>query len=112
MANMKKRDKSYVSAAAIAIAFGTFSLLVALGALPISTKNDSPTWAIGMIGVMFCIAGVMILLRNHTRVLDFLAAQPGSSIGKNIFRIGCTNVLWWVRLCAQTPLDKLATSPG
>ena len=38
------------------------------------TVNDTPVWLVGLIGVMFCIAGLMILLRNHSRTLDFLAA--------------------------------------
>ena len=71
---MIKLDRSDIALAFIAIACGAFALLAASGVLPMQTANDTPMWVVGMIGVMFVIAGIMIFLRNHSRALDFFAA--------------------------------------
>ena len=71
---MIKLDRSDIALALIAIACGGFALLVAAGVLPMETAHDTPMWVIGLIGMMFVIAGIMIFLRNHSRALDFFAA--------------------------------------
>jgi hypothetical protein len=70
---MIKLDRSDIALALIAIACGGYALLAAVGVLPIETANDTPMWVVGLIGVMFIIAGIMIFLRNHSRALDFFA---------------------------------------
>jgi hypothetical protein len=71
---MIKLDRKDIALAFVAIAFGVLALLAASGVLPMQTANDTPMWVVGLIGVMFVIAGVMIFLRNHSRALDFFAA--------------------------------------
>ena len=71
---MIKLDRSDIALGSIAIACGGFALLVASGVLPIQTAYDTPMWVIGLVGVMFVTAGVMIFLRNYSRALDFFAA--------------------------------------
>ena len=71
---MIKLDKSDIGLAIIAMTCGGYALLAASGVLPIETANDTPTWVVGLIGMMFLIAGVMIFLRNHSRLLDLFAA--------------------------------------
>ena len=71
---MIKLDKSDIGLAFVAIACGGYALLAASGVLPMETANDTPMWVVGLIGVMFLIAGTMIFLRNHSRLLDLFAA--------------------------------------
>jgi hypothetical protein len=71
---MIKLDRSDITLALIAITCGGFALFVAAGVVPMQTANDTPMWVVGLIGVMFVIAGIMIFLRNHSRALDFFAA--------------------------------------
>jgi hypothetical protein len=56
------------------ICCGAFALLVASGLLPDQAANNTPNWVIGLVGMIFVTAGVMIILREHTRLLDLLAA--------------------------------------
>ena len=72
---MIKLDRSDIALALIAIACGGFALLTAAGVLPMETAYDTPMWVVGLIGVMFVIAGIMIFLRNHSRALNFFAAM-------------------------------------
>ena len=58
----------------VAIACGGCALLAASGVLPLKTANNTPVWVVGLVGVMFVIAGAMIFLRNYSRVLDLFAA--------------------------------------
>ncbi|MGI9221481.1 MAG: hypothetical protein ACR2QS_10670 [Woeseiaceae bacterium] len=60
--------------ALVAIACGGYALLAASGVLPVETANDTPIWVLGLVGVMFVVAGCMIFLRNYSRALDLLAA--------------------------------------
>ena len=71
---MIKLDRSDIALGLIAIACGGFALLVASGVLPMQTAYDTPMWVVGLVGVMFVTAGVMIFLRNHSHALDLLAA--------------------------------------
>ena len=71
---MIKLDRSDITLALIAIACGGFALLVASSVLPMQTANGTPLWVIGLVGVMFVTAGVMIFLRNYSRALDLFAA--------------------------------------
>jgi hypothetical protein len=71
---MIKLDRSDIALAFVAIACGVFALLGASDVLPMQTANDTPMWVVGLIGVMFVIAGIMIFLRNYSRALDFFAA--------------------------------------
>jgi hypothetical protein len=49
-------------------------LLAASGVIPVHIANNTPIWVIGLVGVMFVIAGIMIFLRNYSRALDLFAA--------------------------------------
>ena len=71
---MIKLDRSDIALALIAMACGGFALLVASGVLPLQTANDTPMWVVGLVGVVFVTAGVMIFMRNHSRALDLFAA--------------------------------------
>lgn len=71
---MTKLDNKDIALALVAIACGGYALLAAAGVVPGETSNDTPTWVIGLVGVMFVIAGVMIFLRNYSRALDLFAA--------------------------------------
>ena len=67
-------DSRDIALALIAIACGGYALLAAIGVMPIETANNTPPWIVGLAGLVFVIGGVMIFLRNHSRVLDLLAA--------------------------------------
>jgi hypothetical protein len=69
-----KLDNKDIGLALVAIACGGYALLAASGVLRLQTANNTPVWVIGLAGVMFVIAGVMIFLRNYSRALDLLAA--------------------------------------
>ena len=71
---MTKLDRGDIALAVIAMACGVFALLVASGVLPIQTAYDTPMWVVGLVGVVFVIASVMIFMRNHSRALDLFAA--------------------------------------
>ena len=71
---MKKLDRSDITLALIAFACGGYALLVASSVLPIQTANDTPMWVVGLVGVMFVTAVVMIFLRSYSRALDLFAA--------------------------------------
>ena len=71
---MIKLDNKDVALALVAIACGGYALLAASGVLPVQIANNTPVWVIGLVGVIFVIAGVMIFLRNYSRVLDLFAA--------------------------------------
>ena len=71
---MIKLDNKDVALALVAIACGGYALLAASGVLPVQTANNTPVWVVGLVGVMFVIAGVMIFLRNYSRALDLFAA--------------------------------------
>ena len=71
---MIKLDNKDIGLALVAIACGGYALLAASGVLPVQISNDTPVWVVGLIGVMFVIAGVMIFLRNYSRALDLFAA--------------------------------------
>ena len=71
---MIKLDNKDIALALVAIACGGYALLAASGVLPVQTANNTPVWVIGLVGVMFVIAGVMIFLRNYSRALDLFAA--------------------------------------
>lgn len=71
---MIKLDNKDIATALIAIACGGYALLAASSVLPMETSNDTPLWVVGLVGVMFVIAGIMIFLRNYSRALDLFAA--------------------------------------
>ncbi len=71
---MIKLDNGDKALAFVAIACGGYALLAATGVLPVQTSNDTPLWIVGLVGLMFVIAGVMIFLRNYSRTLDLFAA--------------------------------------
>ncbi len=70
---IKLRNKD-VALALIAIACGGYALLAASGVIPVQRANNTPIWIVGLVGVIFVIAGVMIFLRNYSRALDLFAA--------------------------------------
>lgn len=58
----------------VCIALGCYPLSIALGFLPIDeAKMMAPMWVVAMSGVVFIIAGGMILLGNHSWANDLLA---------------------------------------
>jgi len=58
----------------VCIALGCYPLSIALGFLPIDeAKMMAPMWVVAMSGIMFIIAGGMILLGNHSWANDLLA---------------------------------------
>jgi hypothetical protein len=71
---MIKLDNKDIALALVAIACGGYALLAAAAVLPVKIANDTPVWVVGLVGVMFVIAGVMIFLRNYSRALDLFAA--------------------------------------
>jgi hypothetical protein len=71
---MIKLDNKDIGLALVAIACGGYALLAASGVLPVQISNDTPVWVVGLIGMVFVIAGVMIFLRNYSRALDLFAA--------------------------------------
>ncbi len=60
--------------ALVAIACGGYALLAASSVIPVQLENDTPIWVLGLVGVIFVIAGIMIFLRNYSRALDLFAA--------------------------------------
>ena len=71
MIKLNNRD---LFSALIAIACGGYALLVASGLLNAEPSNGTPFWVIGLVGLSFVIAGLMILLRHYSRAVDLLAA--------------------------------------
>lgn len=71
---MIKLGNSDIALALVAIACGGYALLAAAGVLPVKMENDTPAWVLGLAGLMFVIAGLMIFLRNYSRAVDLLAA--------------------------------------
>ncbi len=60
--------------ALVVIACGGYALLAASSVIPVQTANGTPLWVLGLVGVIFVIAGIMIFLRNYSRALDLFAA--------------------------------------
>jgi hypothetical protein len=71
---VKELSKSDIAMAIVMICCGGFILLIASGVVPAQSANDTPMWVVGLAGVVFVIAGVMIMLRNYSRLLDLFAA--------------------------------------
>jgi len=58
----------------VCIALGCYPLSIALGLLPVDeAKVMAPMWVIAMSGIVFVIAGGMILSGNHSWANDLLA---------------------------------------
>lgn len=58
----------------LCIALGFYPLSIALGLLPVDeVKVMAPMWVIALSGIVFVIAGGMILLGNHSWANDLLA---------------------------------------
>lgn len=71
---MIKLDNKDIALALVAIACGGYALLAASGVISAQTANDTPDWVLGLVGIVFVIAGIMIFLRNYSRALDLFAA--------------------------------------
>ncbi len=71
---MSKLDNKDIALALVAIACGGYALLAASGVLSARTASDTPEWVLGLVGIVFVIAGIMIFLRNYSRALDLFAA--------------------------------------
>lgn len=69
-----KLDSKDIMLALIAIACGGYILLIATGVIDAEPANDTPYWVLGLAGLAFVLAGLMIFLRNHSRALDLFAA--------------------------------------
>lgn len=58
----------------VCIALGCYPLSIALGLLPVDeAKLMAPMWVVAMSGIVFVIAGGMILSGNHSWANDLLA---------------------------------------
>lgn len=58
----------------VCIALGCYPISIALGLLPVDeAKVMAPMWVVAMSGIMFVIAGGMILLGDHSWANDLLA---------------------------------------
>lgn len=58
----------------ICVAIGCYPIAIALGLVPVDPAEQmSPSWVVAGAGIAFVIAGLMILLANHTRANDLLA---------------------------------------
>lgn len=56
------------------IALGAYPLAIAFGLIPVGdTKILAPMWVVALSGVVFLIAGCMILLKDHFWAKDLLA---------------------------------------
>jgi hypothetical protein len=56
------------------IAIGCYPISIALGLFQIDdTASNAPHWVVAAAGIAFVIAGLMILLAQHSRANDFLA---------------------------------------
>lgn len=58
----------------VCIAIGCYPISMALGVLPVDQAElTAPLWVVAAAGFAFVIAGLMILLANHSRANDLLA---------------------------------------
>ena len=58
----------------LCIALGAFPLSIALGLLPVDEADVyAPMWVVAVSGLVFLIAGCMIILGNHSWANDLLA---------------------------------------
>jgi predicted branched-subunit amino acid permease len=65
------------------IALGAYPLAIAFGLIPVGdTKILAPMWVVALSGVVFLIAGCMILLKDHFWAKDLLALAPAK-----VFRV-------------------------
>lgn len=56
------------------VALGCYPLALSLGLLPVGEAGfNAPLWVVAGAGFVFIIAGLMILLANHSRANDLLA---------------------------------------
>ncbi len=75
----------------LCIAFGLFFLAGAFGIVPLEPAGDTPIWVVGMCGVVFAVAGVMILLGPQS---------PMTSLGAAILCAAFGAIGSWVALFA------------
>ena len=54
------------------VAIGCYPIAMALGVFP-DVEPNAPGWVVAGAGIVFVIAGLMILLATHTRANDLLA---------------------------------------
>jgi hypothetical protein len=58
----------------VCIAIGCYPISIALGLFPLDQAElTAPLWVVAAAGIVFVIAGFMILLANHSRANDLLA---------------------------------------
>lgn len=88
-----KLDKAAIFSGLLALGLGIFAVLGGLGVIPMDTSHDAPLWVVTVAGAMFCIAGIMVFLRNYPRALDFFAA---------LILAGFTTLCSWVALFSSS----------
>lgn len=75
MSKAKKSYKSHPVVGWICILFGIYPLAIASGFLNVDSESvHAPMWIVGLCGLVFIIAGCMILFRQYGRLVDMLAA--------------------------------------
>lgn len=75
MNDSEQNMKSHPVLGWICILLGLYPLAIAFGYLNTeSSSTNAPMRIVGMAGMIFIIAGCMILLRQHGRLVDVLAA--------------------------------------
>ena len=75
MNDSNKIEKPHLYLSWVCIFLGLYLLAISFRLLETdSASTHAPMWIIGLIGIVFMVAGCMILLRKHNRLLDVLAA--------------------------------------
>lgn len=89
-ANAKKSSPAILGW--VCLLLGIYLMLMALEWLPVEEGSvNAPLWVLALCGIVFICAGLMILLRQHKRLVDWLAALVCFSFAA----VGC-----WVSLYA------------
>lgn len=75
MNETEKINKSHPVFGWICILIGIYPLAIAFGLLNADSESiHAPMWVVGLCGLVFIIAGCMIIFRQHDRLVDILAA--------------------------------------
>jgi hypothetical protein len=71
----KPANKTHAIYGVLLVLLGLYPIALALGFQEVdAASSNAPMWVIALCGVVFVIGGCMILLRQHERLVDLLAA--------------------------------------